>query len=276
MADTGAGDGRTLTVDAFLGGAVEAVQPASGHHRSGLEAVLLAASLDSRISGTIVDLGAGVGVAGLCAAARCSAAQVVLVERNPEAVDCARQALGRSANKSVAERVRIVSADIGEPEADRARAGMGRDLADHVLLNPPFYDRQHGTCSPEDARADAHMLGVGGLDSWLRAAASVLKIRGDLTIVFRADGLAELLVAIGRRFGAVDLMPIHPRPGVPAHRILLRALKGSRAPLRILPPLALHGDEGNKFSPQMEAILREGRGLSTANPAWQGGRRAPS
>jgi len=53
-----------VTVDAFLGGRVEAVQPAAGHHRAGLEAVLLAASLDSRIAGTIVDLGAGVGVAG--------------------------------------------------------------------------------------------------------------------------------------------------------------------------------------------------------------------
>ncbi len=265
-----------VTVDTFLGGRVEAVQPKAGHHRAGLEAVLLAASLDARITGTVVDLGAGVGVAGFCAAARCPRAKVVLVERNTEAVDCARAGLDRPANAAFAARVRIAAADITAPEAERARAGIGRDLADHVLLNPPFHLRAAGTASPAAARAEAHVLDAGGLDSWFRAAASVLKFRGDLTVVFRADGLDHLLAAIGRRFGALDILPVQPRPAVAAHRVLARAVKGSRGGLRILPPLVLHDETGNAFVPGVEAILRDGKALASVNRAWHGGRGRPS
>jgi tRNA1(Val) A37 N6-methylase TrmN6 len=257
-----------VTVDAFLGGQVEALQPARGHHRAGLEAVLLAASLDSRISGTVVDLGAGVGVAGFCVAARCKRAKVVLVERDPVAGACARAALDRPANAGFADRVRVVSADIAAPEAERIGAGMGRDLADHVIVNPPFHVPATASVSPQRARADAHHLGSGGLDAWLRAAASVLKFRGDVTIVFRADGLDALLASIGRRFGGLDILAIHPRAGEPAHRILVRAVKGSRAALRILPPLVLHAESGGGFLAPVEAMLREGRALSSIHKPW--------
>ncbi len=267
-------DSPAVTVDAFLGGRVEAVQPAAGHHRAGLEAVLLGASLDSRISGTVVDLGAGAGVAGFCAAARCRRARVVLVEREPQLVAYARLALARPANAAFADRVRLVTADIAAPQAEREQAGAGRDLADHVLVNPPFYDR--GTRSPAKARAAAHALAAGGLDPWLRAAASVLKFGGDVTIVFRADGLADLLAAAARRFGGAAIMPVLPRPEAPAHRILVRAVKGSRAALKVLPPLVLHGEAGNAFTPGVEAMLREGRALSSVNRAWHGGRARPS
>jgi tRNA1(Val) A37 N6-methylase TrmN6 len=264
------------TVDAFLGGKVEAVQPERGHHRSGLEAVLLSAALDARITGTVVDLGAGAGVAGFCAAARCKRARVVLVERDPELLACARLALARPANAAFAGRVRIVTADIAAPQAERTRAGAGRDLADHVLLNPPFHDRRAGTGSPAKARAAAHVLGAGGLDPWFRAAASLLKFGGDVIVIFRADGLAELLGALARRFGGVEIMPILPRAEAPAHRVLVRAVKGSRAPLRLLPPLILHGREGHAFTPGVEAMLRDGRALSRVNRAWHGGRARPS
>lgn len=271
-----AGETGAVTIDAFLGGRVEAVQPAAGFHRAGLEAVLLAASLESRITGTVVDLGAGVGVAGLCAAARCRRARVVLVERDPVAIDCARRALARPANADFAARVRIVAIDIAAPEADRAEAGMGRDLADHVIINPPFYAASSGTSSPKPARAKAHVLERGGLESWFRAAASVLKFGGDVTVIFRADGLEAVLGAAARRFGAVDIMPVQPRPAEPAHRVLVRAIKGSRAALRLLPALVLHGETGNAFTPAVDAVLRDGRGLGSAGRAWHAGRGRPS
>lgn len=265
-----------VTVDAFLGGAVEAVQPSAGHHRAGLEAVLLAASLDSRITGTVVDLGAGVGVAGFCAAARCKRARVVLVERDSEAVACAIEALKRPANAGFADRVRVISLDIAAPEAARAKAGMGRGLADHVLVNPPFHPQRGGSASPAAARAAAHVLESGALDAWFRAAASVLKFGGDMTVIFRADGIGLVLAAAGKRFGALDIMPVQPRPSEPAHRILVRAVKGSRAGLRLLPPLILHEEEGNAFRPPIEAMLRTGRSLASANRAWHRGRGRPS
>ena len=103
-----------------------------------------------------------------------------------------------------------------------------------------------------------------------------MKFGGDVTVIFRADGMADLLVAAARRFGGAEIMPILPRPERPAHRILVRAVKGSRAALKILPPLVLHGEVGSAFTPGVDAMLREGKALSSVNRAWHGGRARPS
>src|SRR6185295_8383045 len=100
------------TVDAFLGGKLQAVQMAEGHHRSGLEAVLLSAAIEADFKGSVVDLGAGVGAAGMAIAARCRAANVTLVERDPQAIECARAALALPANAHFAHRVTIAAVDI--------------------------------------------------------------------------------------------------------------------------------------------------------------------
>jgi tRNA1(Val) A37 N6-methylase TrmN6 len=261
--------GSRDTIDAFLGGRVEAVQPASGHHRAGLEAVLLAASLDAGASGTVVDLGAGVGVAGFCAAERCAAARIVLVERDPVLVACAREGLVRPANAGFGRRVTVIEADISAREPIRVAIGLGRGLADAAIMNPPFHESALGTPSPEAARADAHVLGEGGLVAWLRAAASLLKPGGAVTVIFRADGLDLLLAAFGRRFGGLDILASHPRAGLAAHRVLARGVKGSRAGLRLLPPLILHGESGNAFRPEIDRVLRDGAGLADIHRPWR-------
>jgi tRNA1(Val) A37 N6-methylase TrmN6 len=254
---------RGTTVDAFLGGRVECVQPAEGHHRSGLEAVLLAAALPRDTAGHAIDLGAGAGVAGLCAAARCPELFVTLVERDDELVRCARASLKRPANRDAATRVTAERADIA------ALPDTLRDSADEVLVNPPFYDATANSASPKQARAGAHVLAGGGLDPWLRAAATVLKPHGRLTLIFRADGLDAVLAACAGRFGALDVLPIHPRAHLPAHRVIVAGRKGRRAGLRLLPPLVLHGETGNAFLPPMEAVLRNAAALGDVHPPWQ-------
>ena len=262
-----AAPGETST-DAFLGGRVEALQPKAGHHRAGLEAVLISAAIEPTFAGTAVDLGAGVGVAGMAIAARCPAATVILVERDREAIDLAHAALTRPANAGFAGRVSIVATDMGAPEADRAAAGLGRAMADAVVMNPPFHEADEGTVSPRAARAAAHVLADGGLDPWLRAAASALKPNGRLVLIFRADRLDALLPALAGRFGGAAILPIYPRAGSDAHRVLIAARKGSRAPARLLPPLTLHPEAGSTYLPEAEKILRHGAGLAEANPAW--------
>jgi len=253
---------ETTTVDAFLGGRVEAVQPANGHHRAGLEAVLLAATIEPSFAGALVDLGAGVGVAGFAVAARCAGASVVLVERDPTALACARAGLSLPANRTFAGRVHIVAADITWPEAARTAAGLTRAGADAVIANPPFNRPEEAFASPRSARAAAHVLGDDGLEPWLRTAASVLKPGGRLVVIFRADGLDALLAACRVRFGALDILPVAPRAGEPASRVLVAGVKGSRAGSRLLPPLVLHPATGNAFRPEVEAILRDGGALS--------------
>ncbi len=255
------------SVDAFLGGRVEAVQPARGHHRSGLEAVLLAASLAPDLAGELVDLGGGAGVAGLCAAARCPGATIAIVERDLDLLDCARAALVRPANQAFADRVRVVALDIGAPERERAAAGLARGRVVAVLTNPPFHEGAAVRPSPAAARAAAHVLGVP-LAQWFRVAASALRPDGVLVVIIPVWSLEPALGALSGRFGAARILPIHPRAALPAHRVLLRATKGSRAPLAILPGLVLHGPDGNRFLPPVEALLRGEAGLADIHPSW--------
>jgi tRNA1(Val) A37 N6-methylase TrmN6 len=263
-----AAEAAPTTVDAFLGGTVEAVQLAGGAHRSGLEAVLLGASLPASFTGTAVDLGAGVGVAAMCLAARCAVATVLAVDRDADAIAAARSALARPANRAFAGRVTPVLADIATPEAERTAAGLGRAIADAVVTNPPFHPEGAGTHSPHAARAGAHVLAGDALEPWFRAAASMLRPDGKLVVIFRADAIRTLLEAAEGRFGAIAILPIHPRAGPRAHRILVRGIKGSRAATAILPGLALHGATGNAYLPGVDAMLRNGAGLGDIHPAW--------
>ena len=262
---------RETTTDAFLGGRLAVVQPADGRHRAGLEALLIAAAIEASFEGVAVDLGSGAGVAGLAVAVRARRARVVLVERDPVNVACARMTLTLPVNRGLAGRVTVVTADIAAPETDRAAAGLARASADAVIVNPPFHAPGAGTISPNADRADAYVLADGDLDPWMRAAASLLKPGGRLFAIFRADGLEALLAAYRGRFGAIDVLPIHPRAQLPARRVLVGAVKGSRAGLRLLPPLVLHPSSGSGYTPEAEAVLRHGAHLAAAGRAERGG-----
>ena len=259
-----------LTVDAFIGGRVEAVQRDDGSHRSGLEAVLLAAAVEDGFTGTVVDLGAGVGVAGMCVAARSPGTSVVLVDRDETALALARAALSRPANRAFASRVSVIAADVTSAEADRVAAGMVRASADLVIVNPPFHDGERGTHSPVTARAEAHMLDGVGLEPWMRAAASVLKADGRLIAIFRADGLGVLLDALNGRFGSIAILPVHPRPDGRAHRVLVRAVKEAAGDFPSCPALPFTAPRVVPISRKAEAILRAGRALAEVHPVWAG------
>jgi tRNA1(Val) A37 N6-methylase TrmN6 len=255
-----------VTRDAFLGGAVHALQPARGHHRAGMEAVLLASALPRGFAGVLVDLGAGAGVAGLCAAATrpCS---VVLVEREPELTACARATLALPENAGIVEQVRIAEIDIAAPAAQLAAAGLPLGAADALVMNPPFFEPAATTAPKGAARAAAHILAGDGLALWFRAAAACLKPGGPLIGIGRDQERAALLAAAAHDFGGIALLPIVPRAGGRAHRILYRATAGARGETRILPPLVMHG-EANAFRPEIERIFRAGAALEAVHPVW--------
>ena len=104
-------------------------------------------------------------------------------------------------------------------------------------------------------------MAAEGLEQWARFLARMAAPGGSLTMIHRADALATVLDALDGRFGELRILPLHPRAGEPAHRILVTGRKASRAPLKLLPGLVLHGDEGNGFVPELAAILRDGAAL---------------
>jgi tRNA1(Val) A37 N6-methylase TrmN6 len=188
---------------------------------------------------------------------------VALVERDPVLVACAREALQRQSNAAFAHRVVPMEADIADP------ATVSGPIGDEVLANPPFHEEGFARASPAPARAEAHTLGKEGLELWVKVAAKLLKPAGRLTMIFRADALSKLLAAVGRQFGGLDVLPVHPRAMLPAHRLIISGRKGSRAPLQLLPPLVLHGEQGNAFRPEIDAVLRNGAGLDEVHPTWR-------
>jgi tRNA1(Val) A37 N6-methylase TrmN6 len=235
--------------DTFFGGRLTLRQRRRGH-RAGTDAVLLASLLPPDASGHAVDAGAASGAAGLMVALRAPRLAIDLIEI--DANDCALAAHNIAAN-GLADRCRILNADLFAPEAEREAAGLVKGGADYVLSNPPYLKADAARLSPDPARARAHALPEDGLARWCRALAWLAAPDARLAIIHRADALPDLLQALDGRFGAVSLRPVLPRADAPASRILITARKGSRAPLSILPSFVLH-DDGGQFTHEATAL----------------------
>jgi len=130
-------------------------------------------------------------------------------------------------------------------------------------MNPPFNDATRHRISPDKARGTAHVATATTLANWIHAARRILKSKGVLTLIWRADGLDSMLAALTAGFGAVTLLPVHPQPGAAAIRVLARAVKASRAPLALLPGFVLT-DAAGEPSAEAEAVLRAGGVLPLA------------
>jgi tRNA1(Val) A37 N6-methylase TrmN6 len=249
-----------LSVDAVLGGRLELAQPRRGH-RVGHDAILLAAATDAYAGDHAVDLGAGVGAAGLALASRVPGVSVTLVEIDPEMAALAAENVARN---GLDRRVRVVRADATDPAA-LAAAGLAPGAADRVLMNPPFNDPARQNLPADPMRRAAYAAPAGTLEQWVDAAARLLHSAGTLTLIWRADGLATVLAALQPQFGGVSVKPVHGRAGKPAIRVLCRASKGSRAPLSLLPALVLNDEEGRPTR-EAEVVLRGGAALSMTEP----------
>ncbi|MDQ0511077.1 tRNA1(Val) (adenine(37)-N6)-methyltransferase [Ancylobacter amanitiformis] len=249
-----------LTDDAFLGGRLHLLQPARGH-RAGHDALLLAASVpdDARRA---VDLGAGVGAAGLALATRLARAEVALVEIDPATAALAGHNATRQ-SPDLSARVSVVTGAVervGRPSGPPAPVAGAADI---VLMNPPFNDPARHRVSPRASRALAHSVADAGMEAWLTAAARLLQPGGRLALIHRPDAIEALLTLLRGRFGAVTIRPVHPRADAPAIRLLVGAIKGRRTKPVLLPGLVLAGADGR---PSMAAgrILRDGASVEAA------------
>jgi tRNA1(Val) A37 N6-methylase TrmN6 len=226
------------TEDAFLGGRLRLRQLKTGH-RAGHDAMLLAAATSARAGNRVVDFGAGVGAAGLALARRIEGVDLVLVE-----IDGVLAGLARSNAAANAIAADVMVLDVESSAEAFAAAGLAPDSADAVLTNPPFNDGARHRASPDLTRASAHVAGEDTLQRWIHAARRILKSGGVLTLIWRADGIGDVLAALSRGFGSLAILPVHGEAGAPAIRILIRAVKGGRAPTQILPALMLNDESG--------------------------------
>jgi tRNA1(Val) A37 N6-methylase TrmN6 len=248
------------TEDAFLGGRLRLRQPRSGH-RAGHDAMLLAAATAVRVDDRVVEFGAGVGAAGLALAKRTAGAiTLTLVEIEPQLAQLARD--NACANGVDAD---VIVLDVTAPADAFEAAGLTPDSADVVLMNPPFNNATRHRSSPDKARASAHVAEAETLERWIHAARRLLRSGGALTLIWRADGLSEVLAALGRGFGSLAILPVHADAAKPAIRVLVTAVKGGKAPTRIVAGLMLN-DESGLPNKEVANMLAGERGLPLAAP----------
>jgi len=231
----------------MLGGRVRLRQATAGY-RAGMDAALLAAACDVGPGERAFEAGCGVGAVILQAAFRRPQASFVGVEADPAALDLARENI---ALNGVADRVEAIAGDVGA-----AFAKLGLATFEAVLANPPFFDDPGAIRGPAPSRRAA-WIASEGLGAWLAFLTKAARERGSITLIHRADRLSDILSGLRPKAGSFQVRPIHPFANAPAKRVLVRAIKTGRAPLKLLPPLVLHERGSNaRHTPEADAILR--------------------
>jgi tRNA1(Val) A37 N6-methylase TrmN6 len=234
------------TADAVLDGRVRLAQPARGY-RAGVDAALLAAACDAGPGARVIEAGCGAGAALLAAAVRRPQALFVGVERD---ADVARLARGNVAANGLEGRVEIALGDVA--------AGFGKlklEPFDAALANPPFFDDPAALRAPAPQKRGA-WIADDGLAAWTAFLIKAVREGGTITLIHRADRLADLLALLGAKAGSFQVRPVQPFADAPAKRVLVRAVKAGKAPLRLLPALVLHDRAGGRHTAEAEAILR--------------------
>ena len=244
-------DGMATSMDAFLDGRIRALQPVSGF-RASPDSVFLAAAVPARAGETVLDLGCGTGIAGLCLGWRVRGLEIFGLEVQPSYA-----ALARENARLNAISISVTTGDVGAMPAEFVARSF-----DHVMSNPPYFEA--GTASsPADAGKDIAVNEGLNLADWLSCGARRLKPGGYMTVVHRAARLSGVLAALRGFAGDIRVLPIASREGRPANRVLVRARKCAKSPDRVLPPLIVHQgrvhvDDGESHSPEASRILRDG------------------
>jgi tRNA1(Val) A37 N6-methylase TrmN6 len=236
---------------ALIDGKVRLFQPRSGY-RAAIDPVLLAAAVPAKDGELLAELGMGSGAASLCLASRIAGCRIFGLELQPELAEAAR--LGISAN-GLEGRVFVHLGDVKSPPAEFSAKNF-----DHVFFNPPYGQPSRGTLPPNASKRVAHAEKEDDLGDWIKTAHALLRDKGRLAIIHRADRLDDIIALLKGRFGGVEIFPLWPKEGEAAKRVIVRARKGARSPLILHAGLVLHGQDG-KFTPATEEILRQFGGL---------------
>lgn len=238
------------TLDAFLGGALNVLQPKVGY-RAATDPVFLAASIPARAGQSVLELGCGVGVAMLCLGHRIPGLKITGLEIQADYAELARQ--NAQANNIDAH---IITADFTEMPRD-----LREQAFDHVLFNPPFYDALKVSAPENPGKSQAHVTMLG-IEDWIVAGLKRLKPKGRLTFIHRTEILPQALGVLARLAGDITVKPLTSRPNQSAKRVIVTCRKGTNGPAVLLPALVIHKEDAHSkdmgsYSAVAQSVLRE-------------------
>ncbi len=232
-----------LTEGTLLGGRVIYRQPRDGF-RTGIEPVLLAASIGAQPGERVLEAGTGAGAGMLCLLARLPDVAAVGIERDGALAALAQANLRANAMKCGT----VQAADL-----------LGLKLTapfDHAMANPPWHG-EGGTASPDPRRDAAKRATPALLSEWATALSEAVRPGGSVTLIVPAASTAEALAALAdASCGSPAILPLWPRAGQEARLVLLRAVRADRGRCRLMPGLVLH--EGDGYSALARRILWDG------------------
>ncbi|MDH5411211.1 MAG: methyltransferase [Alphaproteobacteria bacterium] len=240
----------TDKADSLLGGQVGLYQPEGGY-RVAVDPVLLAASVPLASTGRLLDIGTGAGAAALCFAHRAPGSRVTGLELQPGMAALARRNVELN---DMQDRISILEGDLLRPPGE-LQGGF-----DHVIANPPYLPAERADPPPDASKAAANVEGEAVLADWIDFAIRMVKPKGAITFIHRADRLSELLALLDGRAGGIVVFPLWPKPGREAKRVIVRARPGVKTPLRLSAGLVLHREDG-EYSKEALSILRDGEAL---------------
>lgn len=252
-----------ITHGHLLGGRVLYSQPATGF-RSGIEPVLLAASVPARPGERVLEAGTGAGAGLLCLGVRVPGVHGAGVEIDPAMAGLA--AANVRSNRLtgieiITDRIEDAAFAFPNDHAPSDHAQFDHARFDHAMANPPYHP-QGGSASPVAERETAKRGSAPLMQAWIECLSRPLRHRGSLTLIVPPGMVAACLTAMGGSgCPCTVLFPLWPKAGRPARLILLRGVKSARSPMQVMPGLVLHQPDGS-FTAAAQAILRDAAALA--------------
>lgn len=247
-------DAENLSDDKYLNGRLQIWQPRVGY-RAGVDPVLLAAVVNARAGHHVLELGCGVGTASLCLGTRVPDLRLTGLE-----IQADHAALAMANGRRNGADFEVVTGDLmAMPACLKTRQ------FDHVIANPPYFDRGASTVSPHPAREMA--MGIAApLEAWITAAAKRCAPKGYVHVIHRAERLPDLIAAATGVLGSIEVLPLIPRVGRAAQLVVFRARRGGRADFRLWDGVVMHKGvrhqkDEESYTDQLVNILRHGAAL---------------